>query len=136
MAIDYVAMLDRKDLGATLDERFVAAVDFHARNKGVCPDMRAITERIAAKEIERQRREDEYNRCYAERKAADMAALSPQWQEIETAPTDGTDIIGLAWDDGICIAQVAWGDGKWRLVNHPGYDLEGDELQPSHWMAI
>ena len=60
------------------------------------------------------------------------------WQTIETAPKDGTPILG--WD-GTQITSIFWDDpsyglnGLWR-VSCPGEWADDDSFFPSHWMPL
>lgn len=45
------------------------------------------------------------------------------WQPIETAPTDGTLVLG--WIDGLEI--MVYADGRW-------WNSQGYSSQPTHWM--
>lgn len=57
------------------------------------------------------------------------------WQPIETAPKDGTRILGWSSGDGVCI--VAFGDTPRRTrwyENHPLGRLP--IKQPTHWMPL
>lgn len=72
-----------------------------------------------------------------------------EWQPIETAPKDGTKIIGTAdFIDSYCVAHEIvnsiniprwfqygyWGEGKWKLIlndeYYPEYHL------PTHWKPL
>lgn len=58
-----------------------------------------------------------------------------EWQPIETAPTDGTQILAC-WkptEDYHC-RVVLWQDGCWLKEGDSDGDLEVSE--PSHWMAL
>lgn len=93
------------------------------------------TEKLAAEYRERERvAKDQFEKA----KSKALATLSDKWQPIETAPRDGTHIIGLDWHYGINIANVYWSqdDGNWRMAWCPGYDMDMDELQPVRWMPI
>lgn len=60
-------------------------------------------------------------------------ALTPQWQPIETAPKDGTEI--LAWD-GRGQATIHWSDGRWSLV-YAGWRAEdGDFDGAISWQPL
>lgn len=62
------------------------------------------------------------------------------WQPIETAPKDGTPVLG--WD-GDCMTTVQWwwpsigtpADGYWDLVCAGMYASDG-EWAPTHWMPL
>lgn len=63
-----------------------------------------------------------------------------EWQPIETAPKDGSDI--LVWDD-FEISITFWGKTAhvpiygWIQVDFGDlYDLEPMEPQPTHWMPL
>jgi hypothetical protein len=57
-----------------------------------------------------------------------------EWQPIETAPKDGTEI--LAWDGSVRTTAVWWVPGKqWSLVS-PGEYAEDSEVWPTHWMPL
>ncbi len=58
-----------------------------------------------------------------------------EWQLIETAPRDGTHILG--WD-GSCRAVIYWRIGVhcfWELAVAGSY-AEDAEFEPTHWIAI
>jgi len=56
-----------------------------------------------------------------------------QWQPIESAPKDGTEI--LAWD-GQGQATIHWSDGRWSLV-YAGWRAEdGDFDGAISWQAL
>ena len=57
-----------------------------------------------------------------------------EWQPIETAPKDGTEI--LAWSRREGVFVVFWYTlmGGWCWTAH---DLDGDEtMNPTHWMPL
>ena len=57
-----------------------------------------------------------------------------EWQPIEIAPKDGTEI--LVWNDGNEAFVAFWHErkSKWMWTIH---DLNGDEyLSPTHWMPL
>lgn len=61
------------------------------------------------------------------------ATRAPQWQPIETAPKDGTEI--LAWD-GQGQATVSWKNGRWSLV-YAGWRAEdGDFDAAINWQPL
>lgn len=70
----------------------------------------------------------------------------PEWQSIETAPKDGTRILG--WGKGMVVWEIAW-----RGVRPPGFpaDRWSDEwigwtrvsfqdgpgcIKPTHWLPL
>lgn len=59
-----------------------------------------------------------------------------EWQSIEAAPKDGTNI--LVWD-GVTMTTAWWWEkgGYWRLVD-AGEHAEDDQCtpQPTHWMPL
>ena len=50
-----------------------------------------------------------------------------KWQPIETAPTDGTEILG--WCDGCCFVIEYWLDA-WREIWGLG------RVDVTHWMPL
>ena len=46
--------------------------------------------------------------------------LTEQWQQMESAPKDGSTIIGWT-DTGHFVRRLAWSDGSW--VNDKGIEL-------------
>ena len=61
-----------------------------------------------------------------------------EWQPIETAPRDGTRILG--WCDGQCetldffpAGDTAWHVEGWGQVSDSG---RWTEFEPTHWMAL
>jgi hypothetical protein len=56
------------------------------------------------------------------------ALRTNEWQPIETAPTDGTEVYGWCEASGHDIVEF-WGHG-WRVVAY-GYDR-----RPTHWKPI
>lgn len=58
---------------------------------------------------------------------------APQWQPIETAPKDGTEI--LAWD-GQGQATISWSNGCWSLV-YAGWRAEDGEFDGAiNWQPL
>ena len=57
-----------------------------------------------------------------------------EWQPIETAPKDGTPVLGYRDGD---MATVEWRAtwGEWVLAV-PGAYAEDDDWKPSHWMPL
>ena len=63
-----------------------------------------------------------------------------EWQTIDTAPRDGTPILG--WVDGE-YSTVAWwsspkidSPGGWWSLCIPGSYAEDGEWNPTHWMSL
>lgn len=53
-----------------------------------------------------------------------------EWQPIETAPKDGTKIIGLLkWED---VSMIWWTRDEWE-GDYWDND-QGNEPEPTHWM--
>lgn len=65
---------------------------------------------------------------------APSVAPSREWQDIETAPKDGTRII-LCWDDSATLpAHVELGKRKgFAWANTYGHPFQGE---PTHWMPL
>jgi hypothetical protein len=61
------------------------------------------------------------------------ADLVPQWQDIETAPKDGTFI--LAFGNGVAIHNchyiAEWSEGDGWICSYSDVDVT-----PSHWMPL
>jgi hypothetical protein len=68
-----------------------------------------------------------------------------EWQPIETAPKDGTEI--LAWEDEyIPYVCTYWRGGvtslghnlmeSWQLVNIFGSIENNRDIEPTHWMEL
>lgn len=65
-----------------------------------------------------------------------------EWMPIETAPKDGTEILGFepGWKVGI-IAGICWDKDRWH--GGPGWTWarlknadESNNCDPTHWMAL
>lgn len=55
------------------------------------------------------------------------------WQDISTAPKDGTKIIGLYDDPSVPVVAIVWIDtasGEWRCQD---FSYIGPINEPSHW---
>jgi hypothetical protein len=65
--------------------------------------------------------------------------LKQGWQPIESAPKDGTAILGAAKDREVWAqTTVRWendGDGYWGLVEI-GANAEDSEWWPTHWLPL
>ena len=67
--------------------------------------------------------------------------MRDEWQPIETAPKDGTSVLGF---DGIGIAIMEWWepepeeDGESRYPSWVSYSNTGQEFlsAPTHWMPL
>lgn len=56
------------------------------------------------------------------------------WQPIETAPKDGTNII--ITDGCGCYSVVSWAN-YWAIWLFPGYgDSDNEFYYPTHWMPL
>lgn len=74
------------------------------------------------------------------------------WQPIETAPKDGTEIIGFRPDQGVFVFRWAWMeefvpkdqngdptedyDDAFACWWHDRWDWLEGELRPTHWMPL
>lgn len=61
-----------------------------------------------------------------------------QWQPIETAPIDRTDVLvaAPARDGKLFVSVARCLDGEWHEVNHDPSDMWGGPLYPTHWMPL
>jgi hypothetical protein len=66
-----------------------------------------------------------------------------EWQPIETAPRDGTRVLGFdttAFNKDQEVAVVNWwpnGDGGYWSLSVPGAGyLDSDEFAPTYWMPL
>lgn len=60
------------------------------------------------------------------------------WHPIETAPKDGTVILGWQKEWGDAALTIVWVDsrgGYWGLAGCSSLDL-GDNGQPTHWYSV
>lgn len=62
--------------------------------------------------------------------SSDRTASLTQWQPIETAPRDGTDILlsSTGWFGDVLVG--CWSFGGWRDRD------DSDRLNPTHWMHL
>lgn len=58
-------------------------------------------------------------------------ASAPKWQQIETAPRDGSFVL-VCWEGSPESAIVAWADDSGAWV----FEDEEQRLTPSHWMPL
>ncbi len=54
---------------------------------------------------------------------------APEWQTIETAPKDGTEVLALCCEDHTQLVY-AMGEGLWKSVSTDRYVI------PTHWMPL
>lgn len=60
--------------------------------------------------------------------------MGMDWQPIETAPKDGTGILGwpiVGRYNEDMPAPIAWDDEQWRMIA-----AEGETAEPTHWMPL
>lgn len=74
--------------------------------------------------------------------SANIISGAPQWQSIETAPTDGTKLLLLSPFAGIC---VGWFDSDtfakkpkpfWSLISNWRSTTDARAKPPTHWMPL
>ena len=63
-----------------------------------------------------------------------------EWQPIETAPKDGTDVL-LAYrvtdhDSDFYVSQGYFGDGCWYALNTAITPVQMDNQHPDFWMPL
>ena len=65
-----------------------------------------------------------------------MGSDMREWQSIETAPKDGTNVVlYFANSKGGVIASMV--NGAWRLsANGTGFALDTERYEPTHWMPL
>jgi len=70
------------------------------------------------------------------RAALGVAQCPQQWQPIETAPKDGTNILICGQgSEGYYVSDVKW-DGEWMLFNVASDDWTEPTFKVSHWMPL
>ena len=77
--------------------------------------------------------------CELSAEVAALEAKLPQWQPIETAPKDATEI--LVWADGRGCAVVTWmvegyAGPTWQLTHTGSYAEDSEVYWPTHWMPL
>ena len=55
-----------------------------------------------------------------------------EWQDIKTAPKDGTQILAY---DGVCIENIKFRKGKW-VTSWSHDEKYSDDGMPTHWMPL
>lgn len=61
------------------------------------------------------------------------AAEAARWQTMDTAPRDGTDVLGSCdWEELYVVAR--WSDGRWT-AQWDGSPI-GPELEITHWQPL
>jgi hypothetical protein len=56
-----------------------------------------------------------------------------EWKPIETAPKDGTPVLGYHTGKMTTVYWGLW--NEWQLVE-PGAYAEEDDWRPTHWMPL
>lgn len=98
--------------------------------------------RMAAKLEETRKRVEQAELELAARKIEAEDALGPEWMYIDDAPRDGSLIIGWCFKDDrhplimgfVWNASPDYGEPCWYMPIHAGYDMNGDEYQPTRWL--
>lgn len=81
----------------------------------------------ASNEIDRQR--EEITRLQMENRQ--LRKRGVEWQPIETAPKDGTDLLVSYYLWGPRQAVAGWFEGDWLIFEKPD-----DPIKPAHWMPL
>ena len=145
-------MSEEKDLGAdaaAVDEGMAPSADTVAPHVESWAENHALTLEAHAQAIDNNRSHELIARVLEPRLIAALRAGAdalrlyhptsrslPAWQPIETAPRDGTQILGSwGWSDynkeHVC-DRTYYADGEWRDPDDSDYPFSA----PTHWMPL
>jgi hypothetical protein len=75
--------------------------------------------------------------AFAAALAAHEAALTPQWQDIETGPKDGTSVLLVGRNGGMTVAAWCRSLQSWQIDDTgDGYPESGRAEGYTHWMSL